>query len=166
LVPNPFFGGLLFPTVVFVVLYSWPWIEERLFTRADPSEHHLLDRPRDNPRRTGFATAFLTWIATVFFAGSADRLFLAFGVSYEIQVRVFRVLFFVAPIIAYIIARRVCLELRRRGDAHPLRGADAAVVRRDQSGRWSPGVAVDEPSSETTACVGRDFRPRPERRSL
>jgi ubiquinol-cytochrome c reductase cytochrome b subunit len=114
LVPNPFFGGLLFPTVVFLVLYAWPWLEERVFTRGDHAHHHLLDRPRDNPRRTAFATAFLTWIAVVFLAGSADRAFLAFGVAYELQVRIFRVLFFVAPVVAYLIARRACVELRRR----------------------------------------------------
>jgi ubiquinol-cytochrome c reductase cytochrome b subunit len=113
LVPNPFFGGLLFPTLVFLTLYAWPAIEERVFTRGDTDHHHLLDRPRDNPRRTAFATAFLTWVATVFFAGSADRLFLAFGVSYEVQVRIFRALFFVAPVVAYVIARRVCRDLRR-----------------------------------------------------
>jgi ubiquinol-cytochrome c reductase cytochrome b subunit len=115
LVPNPFFGGLLFPTVVFMVLYAWPWLEEKVFTRGDRAHHHLLDRPRDNPRRTAFATAFLTWIAVVFLAGSADRAFLAFGIAYELQVRIFRVLFFVAPVIAYIVARRSCVELRRRG---------------------------------------------------
>ncbi|MCW2984142.1 MAG: ubiquinol-cytochrome c reductase cytochrome b subunit [Conexibacter sp.] len=141
LVPNPFFGGLLFPTVVFVTLYAWPWLEERVFTRGDKGQHHLLDRPRDNPRRTAFATAFLTWVATVFLAGSADRLFLAFGVSYELQVRIFRVLFFAAPIVAYIIARRVCLELRKRPDGHPLRDVDGAVVRRAPDGRF---VADDE----------------------
>jgi ubiquinol-cytochrome c reductase cytochrome b subunit len=114
LVPNPFFGGLLFPTVVFLVLYAWPWLEERVFTRGDRAHHHLLDRPRDNPRRTAFATAFLTWIAVVFLAGSADRAFLVFGVDYELQVRIFRVLFFVAPVVVYLIARRACVELRRR----------------------------------------------------
>ena len=138
LVPNPFFGGLLFPTVVFGVLYAWPWLEQRLFTR-DTSQHHLLDRPRDNPRRTAFATAFLTWVATVFFAGSADRLFLAFGVSYEVQVRIFRVLFFVAPVVAYVVARRVCLELRKRPDGHPLREVDAEVVRRRADGSFAAG---------------------------
>jgi ubiquinol-cytochrome c reductase cytochrome b subunit len=141
LVPNPFFGGLLFPTVVFVVLYAWPWLEQRLFTR-DTSQHHLLDRPRDNPRRAAFATAFLTWVATVFFAGSADRLFLAFGVSYEVQVRIFRVLFFVAPVVAYVLARRVCLELRRRPSRHPLRGVDADVVRRSVDGSFATDERV------------------------
>jgi ubiquinol-cytochrome c reductase cytochrome b subunit len=98
-----------------MVLYAWPWLEERVFTRGDRAHHHLLDRPRDNPRRTAFATAFLTWVAVVFLAGSADRAFLAFGIDYELQVRIFRVLFFAAPVMAYIVARRACIELRRRG---------------------------------------------------
>jgi len=132
LVPNPFFGGLLFPGVVFGVLYAWPWLEQRLFTR-DLRRHDLLDRPRDNPRRTAFATAFLVWVSTVFFAGAADRLFLGLGISYELQVQIFRVLFFVAPVIAYAITRRVCLELRRRAD-RPLRGVTGQVVRRGDDG--------------------------------
>jgi hypothetical protein len=35
-------------------------------------------------------------------------------VAYELQVRIFRVLFFVAPVLAYIFTRRMCVELRRR----------------------------------------------------
>ena len=26
-IPNPFFGGVLFPGVTFGLLYAWPWIE-------------------------------------------------------------------------------------------------------------------------------------------
>lgn len=131
LVPNPFFGGLLFPTVVFAVLYGWPWIERRFFSH-DYRRHDLLDRPRDNPRRTAFATAFLVWVATVFLAGSADRFFLAFSISYEAQVQIFRALFFLAPLIAYWITKWICLDLRRRG--HPLRRVSGTVVRRTASG--------------------------------
>ena len=48
LVPNPFFGGVLFPGVVFGVLFLWPALERRC--TGDRREHHLLDRPRDTPR--------------------------------------------------------------------------------------------------------------------
>ncbi|MGI8844676.1 MAG: cytochrome bc1 complex cytochrome b subunit [Thermoleophilaceae bacterium] len=140
LVPNPFFGGLLFPTFVFAVLYAWPWIERRFLSR-DYRRHDLLDRPRDNPRRTAFATAFLVWVATVFVAGSADRLFLAFGVSYEAQVQVFRVLFFLAPVVAYWATERICSDLARRG--HPLRGRSGTVIRRNAEGGFD---AVEHPS--------------------
>ena len=47
LIPNPFFGGVLFPGVVFTLLYAWPWIERRI--TGDHRRHDLLDRPRDRP---------------------------------------------------------------------------------------------------------------------
>src|SRR5437588_420152 len=64
LVPNPFWGGALFPLVVLLVLAAFPWIERRL-TR-DYRVHNLLDRPRDAPNRTAFGVAFLTWVFLVF----------------------------------------------------------------------------------------------------
>src|SRR5262245_9968358 len=50
-VPNPFFPGVLLPTVVFTILYFWPFVESR--RTGDHVEHHVLDRPRDRPVRTG-----------------------------------------------------------------------------------------------------------------
>src|SRR5205807_9523590 len=76
LVPNPFWGGALFPLLVFFVLAIWPWAERRL--TGDRAFHNVLDRPRDAPGRTAFGAAFLTWVLLVFFAGSADRATVAF----------------------------------------------------------------------------------------
>ena len=129
--PNPFFGGIVFPGVVFTILLAWPFLEP-LVTR-DRARHDLLDRPRDNPARTAIGAALLTWVLTVLFAGSADRVFLAVGIPYTSQVHLFRVLFFAAPVVAYVVARAWCRELRRR-DAHPLRGSEARVVRRTPGG--------------------------------
>jgi quinol---cytochrome-c reductase cytochrome b subunit len=131
LVPNPFWGGALFPTFVFGVLLTYPWLERRL-TR-DRATHHLLDRPRDHPWRTAFGTAFLTWVAAIFFAGSSDRAFYALGVSYEAQVRVYRVLVIVLPLIAFAIAKAICEELRRTR-VHPLMGGPERTVRRRPDG--------------------------------
>jgi ubiquinol-cytochrome c reductase cytochrome b subunit len=113
LLPNPFFGGVLFPSIVFGLLYVYPWIESRL-TR-DRGEHHLIDRPRDHPWRTAFGAALFTWVALIFIAGSADRLFLQLGWSYEAQVHIFRAVVFLAPAIVFGLVRRACLDLRRSG---------------------------------------------------
>src|SRR3954469_23647024 len=68
LIPNPFWGGILFPIVVLVVLLAYPWGER--FMSSDRAWHNVLERPRDNPGRTAFGVAFLSWVFLVFFAGS------------------------------------------------------------------------------------------------
>ena len=131
LVPNPFWGGAFFPTLVFAVAALYPFAERRL-TR-DRAPHHLLDRPRDHPWRTAFGTAFLTWVLLIFFAGSADRVFLAFGFSYEGQILVYRWLVLVVPLAVFVAVWKACDELRRSG-ARPLRAGPGTVVRRRPDG--------------------------------
>ena len=47
LVPNPFWGGILFPTVVVAALLGWPFLERRFKGRERPQ------RPRAPARRAG-----------------------------------------------------------------------------------------------------------------
>jgi ubiquinol-cytochrome c reductase cytochrome b subunit len=110
-VPNPFWGGALFPLIVLGVLMAWPWLESR-FSR-DQGFHNVLDRPRDAPGRTAFGVAFLLWVFLIFFAGSADRIYLFLDWSYVTQIWIYRVLVFVLPLVVFFITRRVCRELQR-----------------------------------------------------
>ncbi len=110
LVPNAFWGGAAFPLVVFSVLLLWPWSERRL--TGDHGFHNLLDRPRDAPWRTALGAALFTWVFLIFFAGSGDRLFVMFGLSYSLQIWIVRVLVVVAPAVVLVVTKRVCDELR------------------------------------------------------
>ena len=110
-VPNPFWGGVAFPLAVFGILALWPWLERRL--TGDRELHNLLDRPRDAPGRTAFGMALLTWVFLVFVAGSADRVFVSFGISYTSQIWAYRILVWVVPLLVYAITRKVCTELRQ-----------------------------------------------------
>ena len=112
LVPNPFWGGALFPGIVYGALFLWPSLERRL--TGDRAFHNLLDRPRDAPWRTALGMAILTWVLTVFLAGSADRVYVTFGISYVTQIWVYRVLVWVLPLVALLVTKRVCDELRAR----------------------------------------------------
>jgi ubiquinol-cytochrome c reductase cytochrome b subunit len=118
LIPNPFWGGILFPTVVFATLYAWPVIDRRLF--HDRRRHDLIERPRDNPLRTALGAAFFTWVATIFAAGAADRLLVEVSFPYEGQVWFFRFAALVLPLVVFVVVRRACLELRELRPSYPV----------------------------------------------
>ncbi|HEY6761806.1 MAG TPA: cytochrome b N-terminal domain-containing protein [Baekduia sp.] len=118
-IPNPFFGGALFPLVCFSILYAWPWLEQRFLTR-DFRRHDLLDRPRDNPLRTAIGAGFFAGVFAVFIAGSADRILVATGIAYTTQIWIFRGVAVIGPFVVGRITYNICRELRDTG-RHPLR---------------------------------------------
>jgi ubiquinol-cytochrome c reductase cytochrome b subunit len=109
-IPNPFWGGILFPGVVFTVLAVWPFLERRL--TGDRRAHNVLDRPRDAPGRTGFGVGFLAWIFLVFFAGSADRIFVFLGLPYETQIWFWRFGVWIIPLLLGWATWRWCRALQ------------------------------------------------------
>jgi ubiquinol-cytochrome c reductase cytochrome b subunit len=109
LVPNPFWGGALFPLVILFVLALWPWAERKV--TGDHGFHNLLERPRDNPWRTPLGAAFLTWIFLIFASGSADRVTVWLGIDYVAQIWAYRVIVWVVPALVFLAVRRACLEL-------------------------------------------------------
>jgi quinol---cytochrome-c reductase cytochrome b subunit len=110
-VPNPFWGGALFPLVVMSLLLAWPWVERRV--TGDRGFHNVLDRPRDAPWRTAIGAAVWTWVVLVFLAGSADRVFVWLGISYTFQIWAYRVAVFVLPVVVLLVTRRWCTALQR-----------------------------------------------------
>jgi ubiquinol-cytochrome c reductase cytochrome b subunit len=110
-VPNPFWGGALFPLFILILLLAWPWVERR-FT-GDRAFHNLLDRPRDAPWRTAIGSAVWVWVVLVFMAGSADRVLVWLGLSYELQITLYRIAVFVAPVVTLFVVHRFCLALQR-----------------------------------------------------
>jgi ubiquinol-cytochrome c reductase cytochrome b subunit len=111
LVPNPFWGGAAFPLVVFAFLFAWPVIERRWITH-DYGYHNLLDRPRDAPYRTAIGIGVFLWVTLVFVAGGVDRVDVMFDISYTALIWIFRVAIWVVPVIAALVAYRVCVELQ------------------------------------------------------
>jgi len=132
-VPNPFWGGVAFPLVVFTILFLWPWLERR--ATKDYGFHNLLDRPRDAPWRTAFGAALLTWVFVVFLAGSADRVYVTFSIPYEPQIWAYRVLIWVLPFVALAVTHRVCFELQK-GEQLKLRQRAVAPVTSPSPQRW------------------------------
>ena len=111
-IPNPFFGGVLFPAVLFGLLYAWPALERRVTgDHARPPPARPAAR---RARRTAAGAALFAFVATIFVAGSADRIFVSLGISYERQVWLFRIAAIVVPVVVFFVVRSVARELRRR----------------------------------------------------
>ena len=110
LIPNPFWGGVAFPGVVFTLLGAWPWLERR-FT-GDARVHNIADRPRDAPNRTAFGVALLSWVFMIFLFGAADRILVLWSLGYNTQLNMFRVAIWVVPAALFFIVRRWCRSLR------------------------------------------------------
>jgi ubiquinol-cytochrome c reductase cytochrome b subunit len=110
IVPNPFWGGALFPLVVLIALAVWPWGERRL--TGDRRSHNVLDRPRDAPLRTGLGLGFLVWVFLIFFAGSSDRFFVFLGIEYTTQIWFWRFGVWIFPLVVGVAAYRTCKSLQ------------------------------------------------------
>ena len=126
LVPNAFWGGAAFPLFVFFLMFLWPSLERR--ATGDYGFHNLLDRPRDAPWRSALGAAILTWIFLVFVVGSADRVYVLFGLSYRGQIWAMRFLVWIIPIAVGLITKRVCDELRAGEKVEARRHAAEAEV--------------------------------------
>jgi len=112
LVPNPFWGGVLFPMLVFAFLFAWPTIERR---RTDDRDvHNLLDHPSDMSWRTAVGASVFSFVAVVFLAGSMDRIAVSVGVPYTWQIWIFRAGLLVVPPLVFVVTRRICSELSER----------------------------------------------------
>jgi ubiquinol-cytochrome c reductase cytochrome b subunit len=113
-IPNPFFPGVLLATIFFGLLYMAPFLAARF--SGDYAEHHVLERPRDKPVRTGVGVGVLFFYLTLLGAASSDVLSARFGLSVNSVIWTFRIAIFVVPALAGIIATKLCRELNRRDD--------------------------------------------------
>jgi ubiquinol-cytochrome c reductase cytochrome b subunit len=105
-----FFPAVLFPGIVFNIVFAWPVIERKL--TGDNAIHQLLERPRDRPKRTAFGAAFFGMLFTSFCASSTDVLANFFHVSLNETLWFFRIAIFVVPVIVYVFTWRICLEMQ------------------------------------------------------
>jgi ubiquinol-cytochrome c reductase cytochrome b subunit len=106
-----FWPAVLFPGIAFGILTLWPWIERR-FTK-DRAEHHLLDRPRDTPVRTGIGAAGLMVFFIMFLEGGNDIFGVLLNVSVETITRILQWGLLIAPIVTFLVTYWICRSLSR-----------------------------------------------------
>ncbi len=132
---NVLVPGLLLMGLLFTVLGAYPFVER--WITGDNREHHLLDRPRNQPTRTGLGVAGMTAYAILWIAGGNDILATTFGLSIEAITWFMRVFIFVGPVLAFIIARRWAISLQRHDRETVLHGYETGVIVRSPTGAYS-----------------------------
>ncbi|WP_329521273.1 cytochrome bc1 complex cytochrome b subunit [Spirillospora sp. NBC_01491] len=148
--------ALVVPGLLFTGLALYPFLER--WVTGDHQIHHLLDRPRDVPARTGIGAAGVTFYGVLWIAGGNDVLAHTFHVPLYWTTWIFRIAVLLGPVLAYTVAYRICLGLQRRDADLVAHGLETGVVRRLPSGRY---VEVERrlTSAETAAIT--DPRPAP-----
>ncbi|MGW2094876.1 cytochrome bc1 complex cytochrome b subunit [Promicromonospora sukumoe] len=131
---NVLIPAVVIPGLLFTFLIVYPFIEAKV--SGDDREHHVLDRPRNKPARTGLGVAFLTAFIILALAGSNDLIATHFALSINAITWVFRVLFFVGPVFAYFITKRICLGLQRKDRELVLHGHESGRIVRFATGEY------------------------------
>ena len=131
-----FLPAVVLPVVTYLVLAAWPLIESRM--TKDRTQHHLLQRPRENPVRTSIGVGILVFYAVLFFAASDDLIANFFDVPLESVVWGLRICTVVLPFVVGYPVHRICVDLRRE------RGTGGEVVLADDHYLLEPDPPPEE----------------------
>jgi ubiquinol-cytochrome c reductase cytochrome b subunit len=139
--------GVFIPLTVFglvlVAIAVYPFIES--WITGDKREHHILDRPRNAPTRTALGVAWVTAYVIMLLGGGNDIFATHFNLSINAITWFVRISYFVGPVIAFIVTKRICMGLQRRDRDKVLHGRESGIIKRLPHGEF---VEVHAPISQ------------------
>ncbi|SFC79557.1 cytochrome b [Streptomyces aidingensis] len=131
--------GAVLPLLLFLGMYGYPFLERRL--TGDDREHHLCDRPRNHPVRTGFGAAVITFAAVLQLGGGQDVIAFVLRLELPALTWVLRISLVVLPVLVFLVVRRLCLALQARDRRRILYGDPTGDVRRTAGGGYQEAMA-------------------------
>ncbi|MDH6449232.1 MULTISPECIES: cytochrome bc complex cytochrome b subunit [unclassified Streptomyces] len=140
--PGVFIPFSLFPLIL-LAIGLYPFVEA--WVTGDKREHHILDRPRNAPVRTGLGVAWLSLYVVLLIGGGNDIVATHLHLSINAITWFVRVSVFVVPVLAFIVTKRICLGLQRRDRDKVLHGRETGTIRRLPHGEY---VEVHEPLAQ------------------
>ncbi|MEV6112735.1 cytochrome bc complex cytochrome b subunit [Streptomyces sp. NPDC052109] len=151
---NVLLPAVVLPALLFLVLYAYPFVEQRL-TGESWTERHLCDRPRERPVRTGLGVAGTVCYGVLLLAGGNDVIAQTFHVSVNAITWTLRVALIVAPVLAFLVTRWLCRALTAAENERLAEGVPTGEIRQSVTG----GYETDHEPVDT-------FRPGAPRRPL
>jgi len=153
---NVFIPALVPLGIIFGGAALWPFLEQ--WITGDRTEHHLNDRPRNAPTRTGIGIAAITFYGILLAEGANDVLADHFDVPLYTITWIARVGIFVGPVIAYIITKRICLGLQRKDNHLIEHGVETGIIRQLPGGEF---IEETRPADDDHLAVLLSRAPHP-----
>ena len=153
---NILIPGLIVPGILFTGMALYPFIES--WMTGDKREHHLLDRPRNNPNRTALGAMALTFTLVSLINGGNDLIATHFHLSINQIMWGTRIGIFILPPLAFVITKRICLSLQRSDRELVLHGRETGRLVMLPHGEY---IEVHEPLSPERAYTLTQHEQRP-----
>ncbi|MGB9375436.1 MAG: cytochrome bc complex cytochrome b subunit [Jiangellales bacterium] len=152
---NVLIPSVVMPGILTTILIAYPAIEK--FATGDDREHHLLDRPRNNPTRTGIGVMAIVFYGMLWLSGGNDFVATIFQIPVNYITMFMQIGLFVLPPLAFVITRRIAIGLQRRDMERLTHGRETGVIRMTTEGEF---YEEHEPVSEYEAYA-LTAQPRP-----
>jgi ubiquinol-cytochrome c reductase cytochrome b subunit len=151
---NVFIPALLPLGLIMTAAALWPFLEQ--WITGDKREHHVNDRPRNAPTRTGLGMAAVAFYGVLWLEGANDVIAQQLNISLYLVTWIARIAVFVVPVLAYIITKRICLGLQLK-DLHLLEhGLETGIIRQLPSGEF-----IEETRPLSDEALAKLARPEP-----
>ncbi len=134
--------------IIFTGAALWPFFEQ--WATGDRSLHHINDRPRNAPVRSGIGMAAIAFYGVLWAEGANDVIADKLQIPLYTVTWISRVAIFVVPIGAYFVTKRVCLGLQRKDAELLTHGVEIGIIRQLPSGEF---VEEARPLSEAERAV-------------
>jgi ubiquinol-cytochrome c reductase cytochrome b subunit len=143
--------------IIFTGAAIFPSLER--WVTGDHGYHHVNDRPRNAPTRTGLGMGMVAFYGILWIAGANDVLAEKFHVSLYATTWFFRVFIFLGPVLAFIITKRICLGLQRSDAASMDHGYESGTIVMSPDGEFTE-VHKTPPPSEQDKLLSK-IEPKP-----
>jgi ubiquinol-cytochrome c reductase cytochrome b subunit len=142
-VPPLFWPTVVLPGILTMLPMLYPFLEARVL--KDRQAHHLLQRPRDVPTRTGLGAMAVAFYLVLLLSGGNDVIADKFNISLNATTWAGRIGLLILPPLAYWVAQRIALGLQQHDRVVLAHGVETGIIKRLPDGRF---VEVHQPLAE------------------
>jgi ubiquinol-cytochrome c reductase cytochrome b subunit len=145
---NVFIPALVILGFLFTVLGVWPFLER--WATGDTAYHHVNQRPRNAPTRTGVGIAGVVFYGVMWLEGANDLIAEHLQIPLYTTTEVARYAVFIGPVVAFWATRRICIGLQRRDAAMLEHGVETGIIQQLPNGGF---VEAERPVTEEEAAA-------------